>query len=96
MNREEAMRLKGEFVLREVAGEIIAIPVGKTALDFNGMLCINAVSAEIWKGLQEGKTKAEILENILEEFDVSQEEAAADLDVFLRQLSENNLLEDEA
>ena len=90
------MRLKGEFVLREVAGEIIAIPVGKTALDFNGMLCINAVSAEIWKGLQEGKTKAEILENILEEFDVSQEEAAADLDVFLRQLSENSLLEDEA
>lgn len=90
------MKLKGEFVLREVAGEIIAIPVGKTALNFNGMLCINAVSAEIWKGLQEGKTKAEILENILEEFDVSREEAAADLDVFLRQLSENNLLEDEA
>lgn len=90
------MKLKGEFVLREVAGEIIAIPVGKTALNFNGMLCINAVSAEIWKGLQEGKTKAEILENILAEFDVSREEAAADLDVFLRQLSENNLLEDEA
>ena len=90
------MKLKGEFVLREVAGEIIAIPVGKTALNFNGMLCINAVSAEIWKGLQEGKTKAEILESILAEFDVSREEAAADLDVFLRQLSENNLLEDEA
>ena len=90
------MKLKGEFVLREVAGEIIVIPVGKTALNFNGMLCINAVSAEIWKGLQEGKTKAEILESILAEFDVSREEAAADLDVFLRQLSENNLLEDEA
>ena len=51
------MKLKGEFVLREVAGEIIVIPVGKTALNFNGMICINAVSAEIWKGLQEEKTK---------------------------------------
>ena len=89
------MKLKGEFVLREVAGEIIVIPVGKTALNFNGMICINAVSAEIWKGLQEEKTKAEILENILQEFDVSLEEATADLDVFLHQLKENNLLEDE-
>ena len=89
------MKLKGEFVLREVAGEIIVIPVGKTALNFNGMICINAVSAEIWKGLQEEKTKAEILENILQEFDVSRQEAMADLDVFLHQLRENNLLEDE-
>lgn len=89
------MKLKGEFVLREVAGEIIVIPVGKTALNFNGMICLNAVSAQIWKGLQEEKTKAEILENILQEFDVSLEEATADLDVFLHQLKENNLLEDE-
>lgn len=88
------MKLKGEFVLREVAGEIIVIPVGKTALNFNGMICINAVSAEIWKGLQEEKTKGEILENILQEFDVSREEATADLDIFLHQLRENNLLED--
>lgn len=88
------MKLKGEFILREVAGEVIVIPVGKTALDFNGMICINAVSEEIWKGLQEGKTKEEILERILEEFEVSPEQAAVDLDGFLLQLRENNLLED--
>lgn len=88
------MKLKCEFILREVAGEIIVIPVGKTALNFNGMICINAVSAEIWKGLQEEKTKEEILERILEEFEVTYEEAAADLDAFLHQLKENDLLEE--
>ena len=90
------MKLKGEFVLREVAGEIIVIPVGKTALNFNAMICINAVGAEIWKGLQEEKTKEEILQSILQEFNVSREEATGDLDIFLHQLRENNLLEDEA
>lgn len=89
------MKLKGEFVLREVAGETIVIPVGNTALNFNGMICINSVSAEIWKGLQKERTKEEILESILQEFDVTREEATADLDVFLHQLRENNLLEDE-
>ncbi len=88
------MKLKGEFILREVAGEVIVIPVGKTALDFNGMICINSVSEEIWKGLQQGKTKEEILERILEEFEVSHEQAAVDLDGFLLQLRDNNLLED--
>lgn len=89
------MKLKEEMILREVAGEIIAIPVGKTALNFNGMICLNEVSAEIWKGLQEEKSKEEILNSILQEFDVSMEEASTDLEDFLHQLKENDLLIDE-
>lgn len=91
----EEIKLKGEFLIREVAGEIIVVPVNQTALSFNGMICLNAVSQEIWNGLQAGKTRDEILERILEEFEVSREEASADLDDFLHQLRENDLLEDE-
>ena len=88
------MKLKGEFILREVAGEIFAIPVGKTALNFNGLICINGVSELIWKGLQAGETKENVLKRILEEYEVSPEEAAADLEEFLFRLKVNNLLED--
>ena len=88
------MKIKGELLLREVAGEIIAIPVGETALRFNGMICLNEVSAHIWKGLQTGKTREVILESILQEYDVPAEEAAVDLDAFILQLRENDLLED--
>ena len=86
------MKLKGEFLVRDVAGELLAIPVGQTALNFNGMICLNDVSALIWKGLQEGKTKDAILETILNEFDVSHEEAADDLEQFLQELRSNDLL----
>lgn len=89
------MKLKNEMLLREVAGEIVAIPVGKTALNFNGMICLNEVGAEIWKGLQEEQSKEEILERILQEFEVSREEAAADLEEFLQQLRHNDLLEED-
>lgn len=89
------MKIKGELLLREVAGEIIAIPVGETALRFNGMICLNEVSAHIWKGLQEETSKEEILNSILQEFDVSMEEALTDLEDFLHQLKENDLLIDE-
>lgn len=89
------MKIKGELLIREVAGEIIAIPLGETALRFNGMICLNEVSAHIWKGLQEETSKEEILNSILQEFDVSMEEASTDLEDFLHQLKENDLLIDE-
>jgi hypothetical protein len=93
MNKEVAdMKLKGEFMIRDVAGELLAVPVGQTALNFNGMICLNDVSALIWKGLQEGKTKDAILEDLLSEFDVSREEAAGDLEHFLLELRRNDLL----
>ena len=89
------MKIKGELLIREVAGEIIAIPLGETALRFNGMICLNEVSAHIWKGLQEETSKEEMLNSILQEFDVSMEEASTDLEDFLHQLKENDLLIDE-
>lgn len=88
------MKLKGKFILRQIMGEIIVIPVGDSALRFNGMICIDPVGGQIWKGLEAQRTKEEILEDILEEFDVSREEAAADLDEFIFQLRESGLLED--
>lgn len=88
------MKLKGTFVLRQIMGEALAIPTGDALLNFNGMICLNEVGEEIWKGLQAEKSREEILCGILDEFDVTPEEAAADLDGFLRMLKENDLLED--
>ena len=43
------MELKREFVLREIAGDTLLIPTGRTALDLNGMLTLNELGAEIWR-----------------------------------------------
>ncbi len=86
------MKINGEFIVREVVGEYILVPVGDTALHFNGIISLNEVSASIWKGLQEGKDKDQLLEGVLEEFDVSREVADADLEEFLQLLQKNQLL----
>lgn len=87
------MKLRGEYVLREVAGEAILIPTGKSALEFNGIVGLNPISAEIWKCLESGKGRSEILAHILEEYEVSEEIVNADLDEFLAKLQELNILE---
>lgn len=37
------MRVDEGFVLREIAGDYVIIPTGKTVLDFNGMITVNEV-----------------------------------------------------
>lgn len=87
--------MKGEFILREVAGETLLIPVGETALKMNGMITLDPVAAEIWKLLQQNADRAAILGNILSRFDVDEATAGKDLDEFLTQMRENGLLEDD-
>ena len=35
------MTIKGSFILREVAGSHVVVPVGASVVDFNGMITLN-------------------------------------------------------
>lgn len=87
------MKIKGEFVIRELMGDTVLIPVGKTALEYNGMITMNPVCGHIWKELEAGKNRDEILVSLLDCFEVEKEEAARDLDELLEKLSEAGFLE---
>lgn len=87
------MKIKGEFVLREIAGDTILVPVGQTALNMNGMITLDPVAALIWKALEQGQDCKEILEQILNRFDVTEGAAEKDLEEFLAQLEAADLLE---
>ncbi len=80
------MKIKLEFVLREIAGETLLVPVGKTALDLNGMLTLNALGGEIWQMLPEVKDEQEITERILAEYDADPEQVSADVHEFIEKL----------
>ena len=86
------MKVNGEFILREVVGEYVLVPVGETALKFNGIVSLNDVGAEIWKGLQQGENREALLCRILDAFEVGREEAEQDLSEFLGNLEENGFL----
>ena len=80
------MKLKLEFVLREIAGDLLLIPAGKTALDLNGMLTLNEVGAEIWKLLPEVESEDEIVSRLLEQYEVDEKTLRADVSDFLASL----------
>lgn len=89
------MKLEKEFVLREIAGDYVIIPTGKTVLDFNGMITVNEVGVEIWKMLQEEVTFDEIVQRILNEYDVEEETVRSDVREFLDKLIAGGILAEE-
>ena len=76
------MKIDKNFVLREIAGEYIIIPTGRTALEFNGLITVNEVGMELWKMLQEDVTFDDLLNGILEEYDVDENAAREDIQEF--------------
>lgn len=88
------MKLSGTFVVRQVVDEILAIPIGETALRVSGMLLLNEVSRVIWSCLEQGAQLQDIVTAVTGTFDVSPEEAAQNIETFLAKLRELNLLEE--
>lgn len=86
------MRVEKEFVLREIAGDYIIIPTGKTVLEFNGLVTVNEVGVSLWKMLQEEVTFEELVKGILEEYDVDEAVAREDIREFLDKIIESGIL----
>ena len=86
------MQIKKELIKREIAGDTILVPVGKTVYDSNGLFALNELAAFIWDLLPNVNSREEILEAVLAEYEVPAPEAAADIDEFLAKLKELDIL----
>lgn len=82
--------IKQGYIVREVAGEFIAVPIDSSC--GTNIIILNPVSKLLWEELREEKTFEELLDTILKNYDVSKEEAEADLKDFIMQLIENGLM----
>ena len=89
------MKRNTDFMLREIAGEVILVPTGAATKQFNGMITLNEVAAFIWKNVDESQTKEELVEKILDEFEVDKATATRDVEGFLGALCERGLVLDE-
>ena len=86
------MKINKEFILREIAGEYILVPIGDTPLSFNGLITVNDVGAFIWNNIGKSSSEEEILNLILDEYDIDKGSAKKDLGEFLGKLREAEII----
>ena len=88
------MKIKAGYMLREVADTRVVVAVGPEATRFHGMIRLNECGALLYKRLGEGASRRELLDTLLETYDVDEARADADLDAFLASLRQAGLLDE--
>ena len=86
------MKIKDGFILREVAGNFIVVAVGNAVKKFNGVITLNEVGAFLWKKLSDGATEAELVDAVLEDYEVERQVAEQDVKAFIEKLIQAELL----
>lgn len=87
------MKLKKDFVLRQVADTWVVLPLGAESVSFNGMLTLNESGAVLWRALEQGGNREAMADALMNEYIVSREEALADADAFVEKLLKIGCLE---
>lgn len=87
------MKIKDGFLLREIAGGTVVVPVGKMSVDFNGMITLNETGAFLWQQLENDISEEELLQRLLAEYDISEDIAKADINAFIAKLKDAGLID---
>ena len=87
------MKIKEGYVLRQVAGLWVVLPLAEETVNFNGMIKLNDCGALLWKELEHGCEPEALVDAVLAEYRVSRELARADVTEFLEKLSNVGCLE---
>lgn len=88
------MKLKDGFVLREIAGSFMVVPVGKRTQEVPGVIALTESGALLWKKLEEGSDEKDLVAALLDEYEVSEEQAAADVAAFVKKAADEGLFEE--
>ncbi len=89
------MKLSENFVLKNIAGATVVMPVGEAVGKINGMIKLNPSAKVIWEALEKNKQTDGILEEMKNSFtDVDEATLKKDINDFLNKLRELGILTD--
>ena len=91
---KEVYKKKSDIVYRKVAGETILVPVSGRLADMQRIFALNPVGEFIWDKLDGSRSLQQISDDIQRFFDVTGEEANADLEGFIAELLKEGLIEE--
>ncbi len=89
------MKIKQGFNIKNQDGETIIVCDKNIHRDFNSIIELSDTSVYLWELLKSGNaTKEQMLNGLLQKFDISTVLALSNIDVFIKTLKENGILEE--
>lgn len=90
------MRLMDGILIREIEGDYMAVMTGKAAIQFNGIIKLNAPTAFLMECLQKDVMEVVLVVKLVERYEVTVKRACEDVRTLLDCLREKGLLIEDA
>ena len=87
------MKIKETFVLRQLADTWVVLPLADITIDFNGMITLNESGVLLWNALETGADLDQLVKLLTSEYAVSDAQARADVEEFIKKLQSAGCLE---
>lgn len=86
------IKTKSGYKIRQVLDAFIILGTGKEAYAPRTIMSMNETGAFLWRMMENGAEQSDLVAGMIQEYDVSADVAAKDVDKFLAQLREKALI----
>ena len=86
------MTIKKDLIKRQIAGETVLVPFGKTVYDSNGLFILNELGGFLWDLLPAAQSEEELVSAVLAEYEADEETVRGDIGEFLDKLREMDII----
>ena len=86
------MKIKTEYILKNVAGENVLMLLSKT--QERKIITLNETALFLFNLIADGKNRDNLICALLEEYELDEKTASSDVDAFILTLKEADILED--
>lgn len=87
------MKRKDNFVMQNVGGENLLVPLGAQVMDMNAIITLNTTSGYIWSLLEQDCSIDELAAAVAKRFEVEPARARTDIEKFLDEIADLGLLQ---
>ena len=84
-----------DFLLREIGGDAVLVPLGDTGIFSNSMLSLNETCVFLWKAFQEAKTMDEVIALARSEYEAPEGVIEDEVKIFISEYLKYGLLKEE-
>lgn len=87
------MRVKEEFIIRNIAGQDVIVAIGKEAMKYNGLLTVSPTGKFILDHYKDAKDITDLIQMVLNEFEIDSETVTKDVIGFTKTMLEQGFIE---
>lgn len=88
------MKLKDGIIIDKANDEYVAVATGEASKVFNGLIKNNPTANFLFEKLMSDTTEAQLVKDLTQKYDVSEEVAKHDIHNFIAKLRETGLLDE--